>query len=173
MYTAGDRVHAFLRTPKPGGGGSSPLGGTELSRDADDARSAVVEARITRSTAGEPLLTIVAASFPDAGRPISTADVVPPRGTVRGTNATSARPSTTRRCQLPTGWRLSTAREVFTCRRQGQAEIRHSPSPRSENRHRDIRRSGPPRDGCVGARSPCRSAVLERFRGDRETLGRW
>jgi hypothetical protein len=34
-----------------------------------------------------------------------------------------------------------------------------------------ICRSGPPRDGCVGAHSPCRSAVLERFRGDRETPG--
>jgi Putative Ig domain len=36
------------RTPKPGVAGSNPAGGTELPRDADDARSAVVDARISK-----------------------------------------------------------------------------------------------------------------------------
>jgi hypothetical protein len=78
-----------------------------------------------RSSAGEPLL--MSPLRPDAGRPISTADVVPtpPRGTVPGTNATSARPSPTVDPQLTAGWR--------------QAEIRDSPSSRSENRPCDNR----------------------------------
>jgi hypothetical protein len=83
-----------------------------------------------RSSAGEPLL--MSPLRPDAGRPISTADVVPtpPRGTVPGTNATSARPSPTVDPQLTAGWR--------------QAEIRDSPSSRSENRPCDNRRYARP-----------------------------
>jgi hypothetical protein len=57
--------YASARPPKPGVAGSNPAGGTELSGDADDARSAVVDARITRSSAGGPLLTIVAARLPN------------------------------------------------------------------------------------------------------------